>query len=81
MNKLTIFLVAVFLLLSGCAKQECRPVSATINTQAANIEVHPETVRVRRGCSIDLQIVPPREIMGDVTIKHEKFPGGGPGEN
>ena len=81
MNKLTIFIVAALLLLSGCAKEECRIVSATINTQAANLEVHPETVRVRQGCTIDLRIVPPREILGDVTIKHEKFPEGGPADD
>ena len=51
---------------------------ATINTEAAKLEVHPKSVDVQKGCRLILRIVPPRKTMGDVTIKHEDSPVGAP---
>ncbi len=80
MNRIAILIATILLALSGCAKdkEECRHGSATINTEAKELTVDPETVRVRQGCTIELRIVPPREVVGDVTIKHEEFPIGAP---
>ncbi|MCZ6715449.1 MAG: hypothetical protein O6946_00125 [Gammaproteobacteria bacterium] len=63
---------------------------ATINKRAAEsaepgklpeLEARPESVDVQQGCNLILQIVPPREKSGDVTIKHELFPNGDPKSN
>ncbi len=78
MNRIAILIATILLALSGCAKEECRHVSANINTEAEELTVQPERVRVHQGCTIELRIVPPREVVGDVTIKHEKFPIGDP---
>ena len=78
MNRIAMLIATVLLGLSGCAKEVCRHVSATINTEAEELTVHPETVRAKQGCTIELRIVPPREVVGDVTIEHEEFPIGDP---
>ena len=93
MNRIAILIAALLLVLSGCDKNDrsrsgfqypppteirCLHAFATINTMAPKIQVHPETVVVQMGCKLILQIVPPRKIMGDVTIKHEDSPNAAP---
>lgn len=96
MNKTAIFaaglasagIIALALILSGvitpkmkASDVRCIHAFATINTRAVNLVVAPRKVDVQKGCKIILQIVPPRGTMGDVTLKHEKFPNGDPKTN